>query len=81
MGRDEDATPRARRLSEPLTLWGTVQAWRAMQLGRFVHIDVGARDITVTAGDGASAPVTETVRVDEDPSSAALRAIARVGIG
>ena len=77
--RDEDETPRARRLSEPLAQWGLAQAWKAMRAGRFVHLDVGDATITVTAGDGASEPVTEEVSRNEDPSAAAMRAILRVG--
>jgi hypothetical protein len=81
MSRDDEATPRARRLSSPMTLWGTVSAWKAMRAGRFAHLDVGDESITVTVGDGASEPITEVVRIDEDPSAAFMRAVARLGIG
>lgn len=81
MSRDEDETPRARHLSSRMSVWGNVQAWKAMRAGRFAHLDVGDSAIIVTAGDGASEPVSEVVRDGEDPSTALMRAISRVGIG
>lgn len=64
-----------------MSVWGNVIAWKTMRAGRFVHLDVGDGKIVVTVGDGASQPISEVVGADEDPSTATMRAISRVGIG
>lgn len=77
----DDETPRARRISEPITKWGMIHAWKAMRFGRFVHLDVTDEGIVVTVGDGASEPLSELVKLNDDPSAVVQRLISRVGIG
>jgi hypothetical protein len=44
--------------------------WRAAQKG-----------LVVTVGDGASEPLSELVKLNDDPSAVVQRLISRVGIG
>jgi hypothetical protein len=61
--------------SVSLSKGGLVHAWLASGEGRGLVISASGDGLTVTAIDGLGGEHVETVGVDEEPSSAAWRAV------
>jgi len=66
---------RSPQSSMRISKWGIVEAWLATSPGRLVLIGLGPRGLQVTMIDPTMGERISVVR-DEDPSDAALRAIA-----
>lgn len=64
-----------------LSQWGTVEAWLAGSEARGIVMSSGVQGLRVTAIDPTRGERIEFVARDEDPSKAAMRAIARLDEG
>lgn len=64
--------------SQRVSKWGLVHGWLAMDGGRRVTMRAGSDGFVISIEDPRTGVHTLSVGLDEDPSSAAWRAIARV---
>lgn len=65
--------------TQRITLWGVVEAWLAQHPLRAVIISSGAKGLFLVATDPTNGKITENVKLHEEPSRAAVRAIQRFG--
>lgn len=75
---DETPVPPHRRSTGSVTSWGIVEAWLAANLGHRLHHRMGVHGHEVGADQDEHPVVWELVRPNEDPSSAAVRAIGKL---
>lgn len=86
MARDDEDTPVPphRRSTGNITAWGIVEAWMSADSDHLIVHRMGVRGHEVGAriepfdGIGATTTAWEPVRPNEDPSSAAVRAISHL---
>jgi hypothetical protein len=82
MAKDDEETPVPphRRSTGSITSWGIVEAWLAADVdNRIAHrMGVHGHELGAGRGDDERSFVWETVRPNEDPSSAAVRAIGQL---
>jgi len=72
-----DDTVRTPTSSQRISRWGIVNAWLGKSMSRTIELRVGINGLRVVAIDGLDHSA-EDVKVDEDPSVAALRALERL---
>jgi hypothetical protein len=64
--------------SQRVSKWGLVHGWLAMDPGRRIAMSAGSDGFVISIEDPRTGTHSIAVGVDEDPSSAAWRAITRL---